>query len=215
VIDDLWLRARIYSHPQSKIGSSSKVGRTSSLIVVGITSFVFGISAANLFQPSAGPRIVLDGKNEIHYAPEESLEPLDVSLIDGAEHAIDVAAYVLTDVPIIEALMRAADRGVKVRAYLYDDQIPTRGKPAAALDELMQTPTVDVRIKSAKQPLMHLKAYQIDGRVLRTGSANLSASGEKQQDNDMFVIKDPKAAEGLRAKFEAMWTRGANSEAAK
>ena len=36
---------------------------------------------------------------------------------------------------------------------------------------------------------MHLKNYQIDGRLLRTGAANFSASGLKRQDNDVIVIE--------------------------
>jgi len=32
-------------------------------------------------------------------------------------HEIDVAAYVLTDWPVMQALTRAADRGIKVRIY--------------------------------------------------------------------------------------------------
>jgi phosphatidylserine/phosphatidylglycerophosphate/cardiolipin synthase-like enzyme len=36
-----------------------------------------------------------------------------VALIDAAKHEIDVAAYVLTDWPVIQALTRAADRGAK------------------------------------------------------------------------------------------------------
>jgi len=39
-----------------------------------------------------------------------------VALIDGARQEIDMAAYVLTDWPIMHALTR--DRGVKVRVYL-------------------------------------------------------------------------------------------------
>jgi phosphatidylserine/phosphatidylglycerophosphate/cardiolipin synthase-like enzyme len=54
----------------------------------------------------------------IHYAPTENLEHVDVAIIDRAEHEIDMAAYVLTDWPIMQALTRAADRGVKVRIYL-------------------------------------------------------------------------------------------------
>jgi hypothetical protein len=34
---------------------------------------------------------------------------------------------------------------------------------------------------------MHLKSYQIDGKLLRTGAANFSASGLKRQDNDLVV----------------------------
>jgi hypothetical protein len=48
----------------------------------------------------------------VHYAPAENLEHIDVGLI------VDFAAYVLTDWPIMQALTRAAERGVKVRMYL-------------------------------------------------------------------------------------------------
>ena len=52
---------------------------------------------------------------------------------------------------------------------------------------------------------MHLKAYAIDGKVLRTGSANFSTSGEKAQDNDLIVIRDTGAAARFEAHFERMW----------
>ena len=54
---------------------------------------------------------------------------------------------------------------------------------------------------------MHLKAYSIDGEVLRTGSANFSASGERAQDNDLIVIRDADAASKFDAHFERMWRR--------
>jgi hypothetical protein len=44
-----------------------------------------------------------------------------------------------------------------------------------------------VRIKPAAP--MHLKSDQIDGRLLRTGAADFSASGLKRQDNDLIVIE--------------------------
>ena len=34
---------------------------------------------------------------------------------------------------------------------------------------------------------MHLKSYQIDGRLLRAGAVNLSAFGLKCQDNDLVL----------------------------
>jgi hypothetical protein len=36
--------------------------------------------------------------------------------------------------------------------------------------------------------------YQIDGRSLRTGAANFSASGLKRQDNDLIIIDSTVAA---------------------
>src|SRR5262249_51252303 len=49
--------------------------------------------------------------------------------------------------------------------------------------------------------LMHLKSYEIDGVLLRTGAANFSASGLKRQDNDLILIKDAQAA----AKFKHLF----------
>jgi phosphatidylserine/phosphatidylglycerophosphate/cardiolipin synthase-like enzyme len=72
----------------------------------------------------------------IHYAPAENLEHIDVALIDRAKHEIDMAAYVLTDWPIIQALTRAADRGVKVCIY------------PALLVSTFETDTCDVRSPS-------------------------------------------------------------------
>jgi hypothetical protein len=37
---------------------------------------------------------------------------------------------------------------------------------------------------------MHLKSYQIDGRVLRTGAANFSASGLKHQELRPMAIME-------------------------
>jgi phosphatidylserine/phosphatidylglycerophosphate/cardiolipin synthase-like enzyme len=78
----------------------------------------------------------------IHYAPAENLEHVDVALIDSAQREIDIAAYVLTDWPVIQALTRAADRGVKVRIYHDGGRLGgTEGSKAS--QSLAETPSVD------------------------------------------------------------------------
>ena len=54
---------------------------------------------------------------------------------------------------------------------------------------LAETPNVEIRTKYTPAAPMHLKSYQIDGRMLRSGAANFSASGLKRQDNDLIVIE--------------------------
>jgi phosphatidylserine/phosphatidylglycerophosphate/cardiolipin synthase-like enzyme len=124
----------------------------------------------------------------VHYAPAENLEHIDVVLIDTAKHEIDFAAYVLTDWPVMQALKRAADHGVSVRIYLDGTQLAER-EPTRVFQDLAQTPGVEIRIKRSHGAPMHLKCYQIDGRVLRTGAANFSASGLKRQDNDLIIME--------------------------
>jgi phosphatidylserine/phosphatidylglycerophosphate/cardiolipin synthase-like enzyme len=98
----------------------------------------------------------------IHYAPAENLEHIDVALIDRAEHEIDMAAYVLTDWAVMQALTRAADRGVTVRVYLDRTQFAER-EPEKPSRDLPERPGVEIRTKHEPTAPMHLKCYQIDG----------------------------------------------------
>ena len=143
----------------------------------------------------------------IHYAPVENLEQADVALIDRAGHEIDIAAYVLTDWPVMRALIRAAGRGVRVRIYLNGGRIGER-EPTPPFRELLANPEIEMRFKRRGSPLMHLKSYQIDGRWLRTGAANFSASGLKRQDNDLLVIDSQAAAEEFKRRFESIFAQG-------
>ena len=84
----------------------------------------------------------------------------------------------------MQALTRAADRNVKVRIYLDGAQLAERDQSKVF--------RVEIRTKRKPSALMHLKSYQIDGRLLRTGAANFSASGLKRQDNDLIAVSlDP------------------------
>jgi PLD-like domain len=137
---------------------------------------------------------------EIHYAPAENLERVDVDLLHSAHTKIDLAAYSLTDWPVIDALIDAHRRGVVVRIVLDPSQ-------QHALDRLREI-TGSIRMK-APGPYMHLKSYAIDGRILRSGSANLSASGLKQQDNDLVILRDSVSTHAFETRFEQIWA-GAN-----
>jgi phosphatidylserine/phosphatidylglycerophosphate/cardiolipin synthase-like enzyme len=138
----------------------------------------------------------------------ENLEHIDVALIDRAEREIDMAAYVLTDWPVMQALTRAADRGVHIRIYLDGAQLAER-EPVKVFNDLAETPGVEIRIKYKARDPMHLKNYQIDGRFLRTGAAaNFSASGLKRQDNDLIVIESAGAAASFKRNFDARFASG-------
>ena len=76
---------------------------------------------------------------------------------------------------------------------------------------LVNQPNVEARIKAEQNDLMHLKAYALDGRWLRTGSTNFSWSGETRQDNDIVIIDSPQAAAGISPRqFEKLWARRDN-----
>jgi phosphatidylserine/phosphatidylglycerophosphate/cardiolipin synthase-like enzyme len=133
---------------------------------------------------------------ELHFSPVENLEKIDVEAIGRARKSIDMAAYVLSDWAIIEALQAAEKRGVKVRIVLDTGQQHAFGRMHSLAD--------NIRIKRSRV-YMHMKAYTVDGVTLRAGAANFSASGLKHQDNELILIRDPAAVRQFGERFESLW----------
>ena len=142
------------------------------------------------------------------YAPGPGVGGVDARLIASARESIDMAAYVLTDREIVDALGRAAMRGVQVRIYLDGEQL---SRAQDSMSRLAATPNVELRHKRRSYEAMHLKSFVVDRRILRSGSANFSASGEDWQDNDLLVIESPALASGFEENFERMWARAGNT----
>jgi phosphatidylserine/phosphatidylglycerophosphate/cardiolipin synthase-like enzyme len=174
-----------------------------------VGSIALGTTWAERGSKANGPR-AQGPEAQIHYAPRENLESLDAREIGRAQLSIDMAAYVLSDSEVIEALTDAAERGVVIRLYLDKSQFaehgPTRG---GLIEALLAHPDVAARVKG-ESVLMHLKAYAVDGVVLRTGSGNFSRSGLAAQDNDAIFITDLAVVDAFEANFERLWARARN-----
>ena len=159
-----------------------------------------------------------------HYSPEENLEAIDVDMIDHARQSLEIAMYAFTDRPIADAVIRAASRGVHVWIYRDGIQIKDRGdKSRRLLSAAGQNGLVQIEVKrNSSRNIMHLKAYEIDGKWLRTGSANWSPPGEgayctkgyrnhwNQQDNNLFITNDPREVRKFESTFRRIWTRETN-----
>lgn len=157
--------------------------------------------------PLDGDRIIAGVR--VFYGPKDNLQQVDTDLIARARETIDMAAFVLTNGAITDALAAAAKRGVQIRLYLDPDQPPQAGRAGERLAALARTANISVRVKRG-EPIMHLKAYQVDRRVLRTGSANFSISGLQRQENDIIVIESQDAVARFLRDFEALWARPDN-----
>jgi phosphatidylserine/phosphatidylglycerophosphate/cardiolipin synthase-like enzyme len=174
-----------------------------------LTLFFLGlIPHPGLLQATGEPMVA---GVRIFYGPRTDLTPIDPALIASAQQRIDMTAYVLTERRVIEALIMAARRGVKVRLYLDPGESGRRPAQSSPIWSLIETPGVEARFKSPRRDLMHLKSYAIDGRILRTGSANFSNSGEKFQDNDLVIVENPQAALAFLQQFETLWARSDNA----
>ena len=152
---------------------------------------------------------------EDHFSPAEDLERIDVDRLDHAKNSLDIAMYAFTDRYLAEELKRLAGRGVKIRIYRDQEQYEQEQRTATKHENdsttsmLTGEPNVQIRVKGHRE-LMHLKAYLVDGALLRDGSANWSPSGENRQDNNAHFTADPAQVNAFRHDFEEIWSRADN-----
>jgi phosphatidylserine/phosphatidylglycerophosphate/cardiolipin synthase-like enzyme len=173
-------------------------------------AFILAIEA----RPFLQPQTPVSAPVRVAYGPAPGFETLDPELIGQAQKSIDMAAYVLSDQRVIEALSAAASRGARIRLYFDPEQFRRVGGQNDNVVALTNQPNVQAKIKAEQNDMMHLKAYAVDGRWLRTGSTNFSWSGETRQDNDIVIVDSPQAAEQFTRQFEKLWARRDNRNAA-
>ena len=158
--------------------------------------------------------VPLRAQTDTHlYSPETNLERSELVQLEVATRSVDVAMYSFTDRELAEELAALARKGVRVRVYRDREQFEQEGqRGSVTTTSILLAAGIEVRVKGARD-LMHLKSYAIDGRMLRTGSANWSPTGLKRQDNDVRYEASSEAVERFERKFEDMWSRAGNANA--
>ncbi len=152
-----------------------------------------------------------------YFSPAENLERLDVDQLNRAQRTIDIAMYAFTDRYIAEQLIAIARHGVVIRIYRdrqqFDDEQRGAGRRSSesTTDMFRGERNIHVRVKHSHE-LMHLKAYLVDGALLRDGSANWSPTGLKRQDNNAHFTTDPAQVRTFQSVFTEMWNRADNEE---
>lgn len=122
------------------------------------------------------------------------------SAIDGAQKSVDVAAFEFDLVSVTEALIRAHQRGVRVRLVTDSDYADALG-PTRLLQA--QVPVVF----DSAQPFMHNKFVVIDGKQVWTGSWNLTTNGTYRNNNNIIVADSKLLAENYTTEFEEMFVQ--------
>ncbi|MBE0682661.1 MAG: DUF1669 domain-containing protein [Anaerolineales bacterium] len=118
--------------------------------------------------------------------------------IDSAKLSVDVAVYSLSLNSIRDALLRAHDRGVRVRLVMESDNLD-RADPQKLKDAGIPI------LGDRREGLMHNKFAVIDNSEVWTGSANFTDSGAYDDNNNLIRIRSVKLAENFTREFEEMF----------
>jgi len=109
--------------------------------------------------------------------------------------------YIFTDKEIALPLIKARERGVKVRLYLDKDQVDYKYSQSRFLVQK----GIKTRV-SSNEYIMHNKFAIIDNRLLLTGSYNWTFSANNRNDENLLIIDDPEIIEIFQNQFINLWT---------
>lgn len=171
---------------------------------------------------SAGAKVTLAevGPNR------RNIRSLMVSHFNQAKSSIAVEALFLDHSEVIDALIRAHKRGVKVRVILDGDSIRRFAPKLPYIDKLplealgnlgaiadLQAAGVPVRIYVPHSGFeyLHAKLAMIDGKVTLVGSANFTFQATTRNREVMLAVEDSGATAAFMSAFETDWAHHAKT----
>ncbi len=129
-----------------------------------------------------------------------------VELVQRAQKSLDLAVYDITEPSIIAALVRAHQRGVRVRVLTDSDSL-NPGRHTAVNIQAMMDAGIPVR-GDDRTALMHHKFMIMDGNELLTGSLNLTYNSLYRDNNNTLKISSSQLAANYQAEFNRMFEQG-------
>jgi phosphatidylserine/phosphatidylglycerophosphate/cardiolipin synthase-like enzyme len=133
----------------------------------------------------------------VYFSPQGGCASAIVRELNVARTNIQVQAYSFTSEPIAKALLEAHKRGVKVQVILDKSQ---RSEKYSSADFLSHA-GIETLIDS-EHAIAHNKVMIIDGATVITGSFNFTKAAEKNNAENLLVIRDQYLADQYMANWK-------------
>ena len=156
------------------------------------------------------PRLAPAGAMDAHLfiaspsGGSESMHLMYLLAIAAAEESIDLAAsYFVPDELLIEALVAARRRGVRVRVLLPGEHIDSETVQIASRAEWGELLRAGVEISEYGPTMLHVKLLVVDREMVSVGSTNFDIRSLSLNDEASLNVYDRAFAERMRTVFEA------------
>jgi phosphatidylserine/phosphatidylglycerophosphate/cardiolipin synthase-like enzyme len=133
----------------------------------------------------------------------KSAEAWLIRALDAARESVELANFSFTSEPLRDALVRARDRGVRIRIVFDRDQYRYLDQMKWIVDQ-----GFDARLatgKDGRKGVMHNKFALFDGRLLETGSHNWTTNAHKNNYENLVFLASPDDLAAYRAYFGRLW----------
>ena len=137
---------------------------------------------------------------EAWFSPEDDCVGRIVDLLSVAKQTVDICVFTITDNRIAETILRAHERGVRVRVISDDDKAFDKGSDIGHL----RSRGVECR-EDNTQHHMHHKFAIFDHQLLLTGSYNWTRSASLNNEENFIISGDPRLLKVFARMFGKLW----------
>ncbi|MDO8435641.1 MAG: phospholipase D-like domain-containing protein [bacterium] len=123
-----------------------------------------------------------------------------ITLLDSAREELDVWMYTLTNPELVDALVRAAERGVRVR-FIWEDR-PFGAESPPEVIKRLQDAGVIVIADGDPDSFVHAKTVVIDRSRIIVGTANWTKAAFSTNREVFVTLDDATTAEALAELFD-------------
>jgi phosphatidylserine/phosphatidylglycerophosphate/cardiolipin synthase-like enzyme len=171
-----------------------------SVLTAGLTSCgIEGPEERDSVEPIVQPLLNSPGTREGNDTNRLASEFI-VQQIDEAKHSLDLCIYGFSKQNVIDAVLRAHDRGIKVRVVGDGRHMQYGARGYQALVERQIPMQVGNQFH-----IMHNKFFLIDNRYVFVGTGNITTTGFGRNNNNWVYIDSVPVAKDYKAEFEQMF----------
>ncbi len=138
--------------------------------------------------------------SEALFSPGDAPRLRISTLMQRAQHSIDVCVFTVTDDRITTSIESAHRRGVRVRVITDNDKAFDRGSDVDRLGRK----GIPVRVDRTDAH-MHHKFCVFDGVTLVTGSYNWTRSAASKNSENIVITDDGTLVQQFKTEFDRMW----------
>jgi len=142
-------------------------------------------------------------ETEVYFSPDGGIRDRIIRAINLTKSSIDSAIFNFTSGELAHSIVKAKERGVKIRI------IVDREKAGGRLSEigfLMNNGVAVKMLKGKGRGIMHNKFAIYDDKLVLTGSYNWIERAEKFNYENVIVIDEPEVVKKYKGEFEKLWS---------
>ncbi|KAG0279152.1 hypothetical protein BGZ95_002127 [Linnemannia exigua] len=136
----------------------------------------------------------------VFFPSEDSFENF-ITTLSNAKKSLDICVFTITDNEVADIVIKAHERGVRVRIISDDDKSDDLGADVKRFARDYGIPT---RVDGSPSHMHHKFAIIDDGLVM-TGSYNWTKGARYQNREDLCLTNSAKAVRAFKDEFEKLW----------